>query len=67
MQSHRIPIFLIGFATIASLLFAFVPGLQPAEWHTRVAAIHGLHEIPLLGWLASDADAQTETANVAQR
>jgi len=67
MQSHRISIFLIGFATIASLLFAFVSGLQPAEWHTRVAAVHGLHEIPLLGWLASDADAQTEAANAPRR
>jgi len=67
MQSHHIPIFLIGFATVASLLFAFVPGLQPAEWHTRVAAIHELHEIPFLGWLASDADAQTEAANAAER
>jgi len=67
MQSHHIPIFLIGFAAVTSLLFAFVPGLQPAAWHTRVAAIHELHEIPLLGWLASDADAQTEAANVSQR
>jgi hypothetical protein len=67
MQSHRIAILLIGFATISSVLFAFVPGLQPSDWHTQVTAIHGLHDIPLLGWLASDADAQTEPADGAER
>ena len=66
MQSHRTPILLIGFATVVSLLFAFIPGLQPAEWHTHVVTARAVHEIPLLGWLASDADAQTEAANAPQ-
>ena len=67
MQSHRIAIFLISFATVASLLVAFAPGLQRPEWHSRRAAAREVSDIPLLSWLASDVDAQPAAADPNRR
>lgn len=60
MLSHRLSFLLISLATVTSLLVAFVPGLQPPSWHDAISRVDKLETIPLLGWLATEAEAKSE-------
>jgi hypothetical protein len=64
MQRHPLPILLIIFTAVASLLVAFVPGLQPPSWHGSITATEEMESLPLFNWFATDAEAETEAVVV---
>jgi hypothetical protein len=62
MRRHSLPILLILFTAVTSLLVAFVPGLQPPSWHGSITATEQVESLPLFNWFATEAEAETEAA-----